>query len=253
MQGEYRYWWGSDNLNAMFETAKLMSSVQEQDSFIDNLDKEDMINQVLQRRPNTKYVFIRAINLIVKVFPIEHSLIGAMVDLPSHLKTSKSVMTLQRDQYKNIFQYPDCAFRCLAAHLNENKLPTNPQREIDKLKSFYKRFWKLEHDFDGSMTVPDLDQMEIAFNVKITVYKSKQVELKKGRNGNLVEEEESSGEESDDMTDTMSDNMSVTMSDNISVASRSKKIVVVPIRTSRRRLVDLLLYISYPSLFQECQ
>ena len=149
-----------------------MSGRTDYNDFLVQLDKEDLINHALQRRPDTKYTLVRVVNMVIRVFKLDHSMIGAMVKLPRHLRNSKCVLTLQRDQYKNIFRNPDCAFRCIATHLNGNKLPANSQHEIDKLKQLYKMKYRIEGDFKGKIKMDDIGYLELAFEIRITVYKS---------------------------------------------------------------------------------
>ncbi len=197
LQGEFRYWWSDDKINNLFSTAKIISAKDDYEKIFNQMETEDIINYALQRRPDTKYVFVRAVNLRVKLFPLENNqLIGAVTVLPAWLRNSKSVLTLLTTPKGDPFTKPDCGFRCLAAHLNGNKVPPSPQRRIDELKKQFANFWQLDN-YDGSLTLDDLEWVEMHFDVRISVYEStyengqitamlvRRTNLKSAKNGHM--------------------------------------------------------------------
>ena len=93
--------------------------------------------------------------------------IGAGVQLPAHIKNSKSIICLTRDKaHAHDFEDNLCLFRCLALHFGESI------RALEGTANRFKK--KLEeyagHRFDDGLEVSMLSTVETCFKVGINVY-----------------------------------------------------------------------------------
>ena len=128
------------------------------------LQKMDIIQHTLKKRPNTRWELALLTNLQATVYPMDF-VAGAFVTLPTFIKNSKSIKSL--DVSKEGVPYTDqlCAFRCLAHFLN-----TPAETEVKKLWRQYLSHKKIkETDFKG-MPLADMPIFEDCFSINTTIY-----------------------------------------------------------------------------------
>ena len=137
-------------------------------SDIDRLEKllrrMEFIQQTLNKRPNTKWELALLTNLQATVYPMDF-VAGSYVTLPTYIKNSKSIISLEVS--KEGVPYDDhlCAFRCLAHFLG-----TPSETEVNKLWRQYLSHKKIkETDFKG-MPLADMAIFEECFEINTTIY-----------------------------------------------------------------------------------
>jgi hypothetical protein len=114
--GRYRYFHSSSNNACLFERPRLISSLAELDSLIDDVVSTDLQHESVKRRPNTQWRLHAVTNLTFYLYKlIDISRVGANVDLPDYVRRNKSLFTLDYNRHTKR-EYNDrlCFFRCLA-------------------------------------------------------------------------------------------------------------------------------------------
>ncbi len=167
----YQYFWSADTKDKLFPEPKLVTCDQDMVDILEKVESTDIIDHLSQRRPDTKWRFVMAANMRITLFHLLDHPIGAYgPKLPEHLLACNGVVSLLYDNKRNMMKHPDCFFRCLATHLNNNKVPDKFQTEVDRLKAKYKAMWKLPANFKGDVKLTDLTKLETTFQVRVSVF-----------------------------------------------------------------------------------
>ncbi len=162
---------GGGTENLLFPEARMVKNRGEYDGIFDTISTMDLIDHFEQRRENTKLKFHRALSMRVQCYPLPgHVLLGAPVQLPKHIRNSKALRTLLRNENSKPYRLDDCFFRCLMFHLNKQTIPRGSQEKINQLKQEYVE--KCDPpNFDGRVTLQEMCQLEAVFNVRVSIYK----------------------------------------------------------------------------------
>ncbi len=163
-------------INQIFPKPKLVTSQSSKQDVLRSFQEEDLLNQILLRRPDTKFRLVRVINVRMKLFPLrdESGFIGAAeVVLPDYLVRSRSVLTLRADRSGRRFRGNDCLFRAFLVHTNGNQMPREAREKLGKMKEQYAMTWGLGPTFDGHIRVKDLIKFESTFAVRVVLYTSR--------------------------------------------------------------------------------
>ena len=173
----YRYYYISTN-HYLFDRAFAISTNHDMTDFFDMILSLNLAEKYYFQRPSSGWVLVGVPNVEIRVMrirgvpnvgvmSIRGVPIGAGVQLPAHIKNSKSIVSLTRDEH-NGHNYNDnlCLFRGLALHfgaaMHSLEGPTK------RLKVSIE-----EHtgkSYDEGVEVSMLSTIEIFFNVAINVY-----------------------------------------------------------------------------------
>jgi hypothetical protein len=126
---------------------------------LDQIHQDSITEQMT--RPNTKYSIKRIYEYVILTTPIPDIPIGAMVELPSFIKNSRSIISFE-DVPNNL-----CFWYCLAHHKYRLK-------RLDRLdgtvKELFKEYYKNTPKNYQGVDEDELEAIENHFSIKINVY-----------------------------------------------------------------------------------
>ena len=163
--GEKRYYHPSQNNARVLDQPILVRNQVDLDKFKESVKQVDLLEWARQQRPNSKWVVDKVTNCTVYINKIRDHPIGYEQALPDYVKKNAGLVALERDENHN-FQYTDnlCFFRCLALHQGSSvhALQTDTMH-------YYQEAMGTGDKFKG-VTLGDLDDMELEFDVNVNVY-----------------------------------------------------------------------------------
>ena len=162
----YRYFYISHN-HYLFDTAFTISTNHDMTTFFNKILSLQLTDQYYLQRPSSGWVLAGLPNLEIRVMRLRGVPIGAGVQLPAHIKNSKSIIGLTRDKtHGHDFEDNLCLFRCLALHFGESirSLEDTSNHFKSKLEEYAKQ------RFDDGVEVSILSTVETCFKVAINVY-----------------------------------------------------------------------------------
>ena len=161
--GRYRYFVAYNN-NGIFERPLYVSRWSDLQRFRRELERKDILQELLRQRPDTKWIPVLVTNVHFVVFETFYPL--GRGDLPDFLMNKRSLHPLLINQ-QNRKPYDDnlCAFRCLALHRGH---------DIKSLEGPAKQFlrqWVEEgiDDFQG-VSYDEFPRFEETFDVNVELY-----------------------------------------------------------------------------------
>ena len=128
--GEYRYFRPFTN-ESLFVRPIYVSRRQDLVKLKKRLDRLNVMDYILKQRPDTKWKAMLVTNVHFSLFHLNYVL-GAPVQLPDYIKTSQSIVCLDKNRKGQQYENNLCAFRCLATHRHDQheKLETNTQNLV---------------------------------------------------------------------------------------------------------------------------
>ena len=111
--GAYRYFVPYSN-EALFDRPIYVS--KRQDLHRLRLQRLNITDFILRQRPSTKWKPVLVTYVIFIVFHLNYPLGGVNIKLPDYVKSSKSIIALDRSREGKFYRDHLCAFRCLATH-----------------------------------------------------------------------------------------------------------------------------------------
>ena len=170
--GEYRYFRPYAN-ESMFERPIYISRRKDLNRLRLRLQRFNVTDFILRQRPDTKWKPYLVTNVRFVLYHLNYPL-GRGVQLPDYIKTSKSIVGLDRNREGMMYQDNLCAFRCLAVHQGHHKdsLETHTKALYDRWVQFakdkhmdvYDRF-----DFPG-LPLHQMAYFEICFAINVNVF-----------------------------------------------------------------------------------
>ena len=171
--GEYRYFRPFSN-ESLFQRPIYVSRRHDLTKLRKRLERFNVVDYILQQRPNTKWKPLLVTNVHFSLFHLNYTL-GTPLELPDYIKVSKSIVALDKRRY-DAKPYDDnlCAFRCLATHRNgHERLETHTDHYFKQWIEYVNSKEGIVHiDPDQFMGI-SLDQMadfEHCFSVNVNVY-----------------------------------------------------------------------------------
>ena len=165
VQRIYKYYYVSNN-SYLFEKSTTISNRQDMVDFFTKIKNLNIAEKYFYQRPSSSWVLAGVPNIEIKIYRIRSTPIGAgIVDLPKHIRNSRSIMSLTHRQGKKQFPYTDnlCLFRCLALYRGAD------DRALEHISQELKR--KLEEftnkNYDAGILIEDLPKVEECFNLGI--------------------------------------------------------------------------------------
>ena len=92
-----RYFHASPNNDRLFENPKLIESSEDFDSFLNELQSNDIIENVTKKRPDTSWSLHQITNITFYVYPIQLHAIGHYMSLPDHIRNNKAIIAGDKD------------------------------------------------------------------------------------------------------------------------------------------------------------
>ena len=114
--GEYRYFRPFSN-EVLFTRPIYVSRRHDLAKLRKRLERLNVMDYILQQRPNTKWKPLLVTNVHFSLFHLNYAL-GAPQELPDYIKTSKSIVSLDKKSNGKPYKDNFCGFRCLATHLH---------------------------------------------------------------------------------------------------------------------------------------
>ena len=162
----YRYFYVSHN-HYLFDRAFTISTNRDMTTFFDKILSLQLTDKYYFQRPSSGWVLAGLPNLEIRVMRLRNVPIGSGVQLPAHVKNSRSIIGLTRDN-TNRHDFNDnlCLFRCLALHFGAKI------HALEGAAKYYKN--KLEEYadecFDDGVEVSMMATVETCFNIAINIY-----------------------------------------------------------------------------------
>ena len=165
--GELVFYWASRNNQLLFDSSDLVTCDADYRKLTARIRDVDLQARVTY--PNSKFVFVKATNVVFYVTKLGIP-IGAAVDLPEYLKRNRGLISLVRSATNKKKSYTDskCLFRCLALYNGF---------AIDRLENETNRLFRVY--CEQTMTNPsefcgiylhELEQISKIFDVGFNVY-----------------------------------------------------------------------------------
>ena len=170
--GEYRYFRPFSN-ESLFQRPIYVSRRQDLNKLRKRLDRFNVLDYILQQRPNTKWKPVLVTNVHFSLFHLNYTL-GAPLDLPDYIKTSKSIVSL--DKRSNGKPYEDnlCGFRCLATHHHgRDRIDTHTKFYFEQWINYVNGKEDIEHidrDKFTGITLDHVADFEKCFSINVNVY-----------------------------------------------------------------------------------
>ena len=187
----YRFFHPSDGVDQYLKEKVVLSGAGQLNRLRKALrDEADVVDAIMQRREDTKYVFIDLLTIRVRTYkmPDAQALIGGkrtrksqttselernMVKLPPQLMKMRSVLTLLRHPIsQKPFRSSACFFRALVLFNHDFKCPPNFNRLVESYQRHYASMkgLKFPSKYDGRVTLDELPKLESVFKIRINVY-----------------------------------------------------------------------------------
>ena len=139
-----------------------MNRLSESKAWLEALEESRLQGNV--QRPDTKWVFDRAVSVDLKAILDRQPLRIGLGRVPAWLRNKREVIAL--DQYEDRL----CVFRCIAVHQGER-----PDRSTRRTKQLAKRFWLAYPKHRPPIVVKDLYWVKKHFKQGIAAYTVKPV------------------------------------------------------------------------------
>ena len=109
----FRYFYVSHN-HYLYDRAFTISNHTDMMNFFNKIVSLDIMNRYYFQRPSSGWVLAGLPNIEIKIMRIPNVPIGAGVELPAHIKRSRSIISLTHHEQRG-YAYNDnlCLFRCL--------------------------------------------------------------------------------------------------------------------------------------------
>ncbi|KAK3097803.1 hypothetical protein FSP39_013348 [Pinctada imbricata] len=177
--GEYRYFIPYSN-ESLFQRPIYISRRRDLEKLRKRLDRFNIMDYILQQRPNTKWKPVLITNVHFHLYSLNYPL-GTSLHLPNYIASLRSIVSLDKDEHNGQpFQDNLCAFRCLAVHRhNKTKLETYTRNYFKQWMDYLQSQDEKEEttnsyqDFVGV----GLDQMadfEKCFAINVNIYDLKE-------------------------------------------------------------------------------
>ncbi|XP_053391893.1 uncharacterized protein LOC128554633 [Mercenaria mercenaria] len=168
--GEYRYFVPYNN-NGIFERPLYISRLRDLDNLRLNLQRRDILTDILRIRPDTQWIPVLVTNVHFTVYNTFYPL--GTGDLPDYLLKKESIYPLIKNrQNGKLYEDHLCAFRCLALHRGyEIKSVDGPA------KTFHHEWVKHPHSSTEGLTFEDFPAFETLFRVNLEVYSLQEDEI----------------------------------------------------------------------------
>jgi hypothetical protein len=177
----YRYFKPYTN-QSILSTPFLISKKEDIQELKKLLETKDILNYIMFMRESSKYRVILISNVVYNVFSLVDYTLGGGVVLPEHIKRKKCIISLIRDQRKNIYNDNLCFFRCLTYHLYPQLYSTNRDNFEMQVYHFfkeYKTYIQTYHHEDRKLLLADSFEgvslsniflLESCFKININIY-----------------------------------------------------------------------------------
>ena len=166
-----RYFHPSAGKDRLFDQPILITNREDYDAFVDKLLAEDLVEYSTRSRPDTSWGLHIITNINFFVYPIFNHPIGCCATIPSHLKSSKAVLTLERDTNGELYTDNLCLFRAIAMALG-NKSTLQASTKAYFIKFLMGKSLSAEN-FKGVL-LKDIPFIEAMLKISISVYTLKQ-------------------------------------------------------------------------------
>ena len=112
----YRYYYVSHN-HYLFDRAFTISTNRDMTDFFNKILSLDLADKYYFQRPSSGWVLAGLPNIEIRLMRLTGVPIGAGIELPPHIRRSKSIVSLTRDEAHG-YEYNNnlCIFRCLVLH-----------------------------------------------------------------------------------------------------------------------------------------
>ena len=145
---ELRYFKPFDH-EGLFGTPIYISRRLDLKKLMGRLQSIDVMEHLMQQRPDTKWVVELVTNIRFHLFKTTHLLSGTRGKIPDHVKNNRAVYSLVSDKRSGKpFDDYFCAFRCLALHKGFQL--TNLEAPTKRFFQEWKKFKQLDKPFRGS-------------------------------------------------------------------------------------------------------
>ena len=155
-----KYYHSSNNCcGRLLEEPSLITNRGDFDRFLARIQESDILQWAIAQRPNSDWVCEHVTNATFFLNKIVDHPIGCVgVNLPTFVKSNKSIIGLETDSHGVIYIDNLCLFRCLGLHLG---------RDVTTLYEEYtdQPVWKFE-----GVVIDELPKVESMFEVNIVVY-----------------------------------------------------------------------------------
>ena len=175
--GKYRYFHSSVNNGALFDQPAILSTNDEAEELLENINSMDLQEKAFRARPNTEWGLFAMTNMTFYFYKmIGISRAGGADELPTYVKRNRHLLSLLTDA-KSGKAYKDklCFFRCLAVRLDcvcskRCKCSRARNRTVKCLLRKYKEAKNITQvEFPG-IDETELLFLEKLFDVTITVF-----------------------------------------------------------------------------------
>ena len=113
--GEYRYFTPYSN-ESLFDRPIYVSRRQDLHRLRLRLQGLNITDFILRQRPNTKWKPVIVTNVRFTLYSLDYPLGTASIQLPDHVKNSRSIIALDKTTGGKLYKDHLCAFRCLATY-----------------------------------------------------------------------------------------------------------------------------------------
>ena len=113
--GEYRYFTPYSN-ESLFDHPIYVSRRQDLHRLRLRLQGLNITDLILRQRPNTKWKPVIVTNVRFTLYSLDYPLGIASIQLPDHVKNSRSIIALDKTTGGKLYKDHVCAFRCLATY-----------------------------------------------------------------------------------------------------------------------------------------
>ena len=132
-----------------------------------HLKSKDFFQEVLNKRPNTKWEIELLTNLHAIVYPLDFAAGAVFNSLPDFISSSKSIVGLDVDYSGAPYQDYLCIFRCLAYHRTHSRYTDVEGRSLFKE---YSEFCRLDESTFKGIAFEDISEFEECFAINVMVY-----------------------------------------------------------------------------------
>ena len=162
----YRYYYVSTN-HYLFDRAFTISTNTDMTDFFNRILSLDLGEKYYFQRPSSGWVLVGLPNVEIRLIRILGMVIGAGIQLPDHIKKSRSIVSLTHDnRHGHDFNDNLCLFRCLALHFGGAM--HNLEQPAKHLKEQLEKY--TGKSFDKGVQVSMLTSVELCFKIAVNVY-----------------------------------------------------------------------------------
>ncbi len=172
--------------SVVFLRSLYISRAKHLDRLKRRLHNLDILQYMLNQRPNTKYKPVLVTNLRVWVWDLDYPLLGYAMDLrkfPRKLRLTKSLQPFiyKGTNRRSIYRDQKCAFRCLTLHRHKDLYKMKSQTLFENKVNKYLYEWLTfiditEKEFKG-VKLDELKYFEKCFKINIDIYEKPMYDL----------------------------------------------------------------------------